>query len=337
MKMKKSLFPALALAFLFTACSTEVDLEADWEDIPVVYAFLSTQDTAHYVRVQKVFLEPGGNAIEIAQITDSIYYQEVAVELTNLRTEETVVLQRVNGADEGYPKEEGAFANDPNVLYKVRASDIDLQGGDPVRLTINRNDETPPVTAETLILSPLDTTANPSPSIRIPRLRYTQNLTVTFIPSEEAQLFDVEFLIRYRESVNSDNLTDFVERELVWPIAKGISRDDSSPRESVVVRGQSFYEFLGLNIPPANGKIRIFDGMDLSITAGGQEMLELVELSNANIGITSAQNIPVYSNVEGGLGVFTSRYLLQRNGIQVTQEALDSLINGIYTRQLNFK
>jgi len=337
MNMTRSLFPALALALLFTACSTEVDLEAEWEDIPVVYAFLSTQDTAHYVRVQKVFSEPGGNALEIAQITDSIYYREVAVELTNMRTEETVVLQRVNGADEGYPKEEGTFANDPNVLYKVRANEIGLQGGDLVRLTINRNDETPPAIAETRILSPIDTSANPSPSIRIPRLRYTQNLTVTFIPSEESKLFDVQFLIHYRESIDSDNPTDFVERELVWPIAEGFTRDDNNVRESVVVRGQSFYQFLGLNIPPADGKIRIFDGMDLFITAGGQEMLELLELSNANIGITSAQSIPVYSNVEGGLGVFTSRYQLQRNGIQVTQEALDSLIDGVYTRQLNFR
>lgn len=338
MKMTKSIIAALLLALALTSCSTEVNLEAEWEDIPVVYAFLSVQDTAHYVRVQKVFLEPGGNALQIAQVTDSIYYQNAAVEMTNLRTGETLLLERVDGADEGYPKEEGVFANDPNVLYKVRANEINLQGGDSVRLVINRGEFAEPSFANTRILSPIDTSASPSPSQRIGRLRYTTNLTVTWIPSDEAELFDIRFTIRYRESSSPENPTDFVARSLEWPIATGIARSNPERgRESFVVRGQAFYEFLSLNIPPANGKIRLFDGMDLRITGGGVEMLELTELSAANIGITSAQSIPVYTNVEGGLGVFTSRYELERTGIQLTQEALDTLQDGIFTRDLNFK
>lgn len=334
----KSVIFTLLLALTFASCSTEVDLEAEWEDIPVVYAFLSLQDTAHYVRVQKVFLEPDGNALQIAQNTDSIYYQNAAVEMTNIRTGETFLMERVDGADEGYPKEEGVFANAPNVLYKVKADEINFQGGDSVRLAINSGEFTEPSFAVTRVLGKIDTSRNPSPSQRIGRLRYNTNLTVTWIPSEEAELFDITFIIRYRESADPSTPSEFVEKSLEWPIAKGITRSNPDRgRENFMIRGEAFYQFVSLNIPPSDGEIRLLDGIDLRITAGGVEMLELVELSQANIGITSAQSIPVYSNVEGGLGVFTSRYQLERTNIQLTQEALDTLQDGIYTRDLNFK
>ena len=338
MNTMKSVIFTLLLALTFASCSTEVDLEAEWEDIPVVYAFLSLQDTAHYVRVQKVFLEPDGNALQIAQNTDSIYYQNAAVEMTNIRTGETFLMERVDGADEGYPKEEGVFANAPNVLYKVKADEINFQGGDSVRLAINSGEFTEPSFAVTRVLGKIDTSRNPSPSQRIGRLRYNTNLTVTWIPSEEAELFDITFIIRYRESADPSTPSEFVEKSLEWPIAKGITRSNPDRgRENFMIRGEAFYQFVFLNIPPSDGEIRLLDGIDLRITAGGVEMLELVELSQANIGITSAQSIPVYSNVEGGLGVFTSRYQLERTNIQLTQEALDTLQDGIYTRDLNFK
>ena len=338
MNTMKSVIPALLLALAATSCSTEVELEADWKDIPVVYAFLSLQDTAHYVRVQKVFVEPGGNALQIAQNTDSIYYQNAAVEMTNVRTGETLLMERVDGADEGYPKEEGLFANAPNVLYKIKADAINFQGGDSARLVVNRGEFSEPAFTTTRVLDKIDTSSNPAPTQRIGRLRYTTNLTVTWIPSEEAELFDITFTIRYRESADPENPMEFVEKSLEWPVAKSLARSNpDGVRESFMIPGRAFYEFLSLNIPPSSGEIRLFDGMDLRITAGGVEMLELVELSRANVGITSARNLPVYSNVEGGLGIFTSRYQLERTGIQITQEALDSLQDGVFTRDLNFK
>ena len=79
MKLLKPTILLLVLVMGWSACSTEVNLEAEWKDIPIVYGFLNIQDTAHYVRVQKAFLEPGGDALEIAQNSDSIYYDEVTV------------------------------------------------------------------------------------------------------------------------------------------------------------------------------------------------------------------------------------------------------------------
>jgi hypothetical protein len=72
--MRKISFVVLPLFIFCAACSTDFELEAEWRDIPIVYGLLSFTDTAHYVRVEKAFLPEGGDARDVAQIADSLYY-----------------------------------------------------------------------------------------------------------------------------------------------------------------------------------------------------------------------------------------------------------------------
>jgi hypothetical protein len=335
MKLLKPLVLLLVLVMGWSACSTEVNLEAEWKDIPIVYGFLNVQDTAHYVRVQKAFLEPGGDAIQIAQNSDSIYYDDIAVSLENRTKGTSFPLERVNGENEGYFKEEGLFANSPNILYKIDAVLADLEGGDEVVLRIDRGDELPPAMAETIVLSEIDSVGS-SPSNNINRWRYDQLLPVVWRPGPEAQIFDVRFIIHYRE-VTPGQMVEPVAKTVEWVVSRSVLRDDpDSAREKVDVSGEAFYAFLGSAIPPSEGEVRLFDYINIVITGAGAEFRDFILVEQANTGITSAQNIPIFTNVEEGLGVFTSRYQLVRRGIRLGDEARDSLSNGIYTRDINF-
>jgi hypothetical protein len=327
------LLPLLALS----ACSTDVELEAEWKDIPVVYSFLSLQDDTHYVRVQKAFLEPGGDAFQIAGISDSIYYDEnVSVTLNNLTQGTSFVLERVAASAEGIQKEEGLFAGDPHILYKLPVAQANLEGSDEIELRVDRGDELPPARATTTVLSPMDSVPG-APSNRISTWRYTQSQSVAWRSGTEAQIFDIRFIIYYRES-SVENPSVFEEKSLEWVVRQAVPRTDpTAARLQIEVRGESFYSFLGSALPPSQGEIRIFDNMDILITGAGAELLEYVRVSQANAGITSSQNIPTYTNVEEGLGVFTSRYELVRRGITLAESARDSLQNGIFTKQLNFR
>ena len=62
MRIRSAFLVGFLVVLFFSSCETDVVLEGEWKDIPVVYAFLSIQDTAHYVRVEKAFLQPGGDA-----------------------------------------------------------------------------------------------------------------------------------------------------------------------------------------------------------------------------------------------------------------------------------
>lgn len=333
--MLKPGFLLLVLVMGWSACSTEVNLEAEWKDIPVVYGFLSVQDTAHYIRIQKAFLEPGGDALQIAQINDSIYYDNLSVTLENRTQGTTFVLERVNGEDEGYVKDEGIFSNSPNTLYKLDAEEASLEGGDEVFLQINRGDDLPPATAETIIISQMDSVAS-SPPNNISQLRYNQLLPITWRPGPEAQIFDVRIVFHYRELIPGQT-EEPVAKTVEWVINKSVLREDTdSQREKVDISGQALFAFLGSAIPPSEGEVRLFDYMDIFITGAGKEFREFVLVAQANAGITSAQNIPTYTNVQEGLGVFTSRVQLMRTGFRLGGEARDTLEDGMFTRDINF-
>ncbi|KAA3638695.1 MAG: hypothetical protein DWQ02_04770, partial [Bacteroidetes bacterium] len=79
MDYMKNIGLILLATLSITACTTDFQLEGEWKDIPVVYGFISVADTAHYIRVEKAFLEPGGDANQIAQIADSLYYDNATV------------------------------------------------------------------------------------------------------------------------------------------------------------------------------------------------------------------------------------------------------------------
>lgn len=334
--MKKDLiFTLLSTIVFLSSCSTDFELEAEWKDIPIVYSFLSVQDTAHYVRVEKAFLEPGGNALEIARITDSIYYQNITVELVNLSSGKALTMERVDGNQEGYPKEEGIFANSPNVLYKVLADEAGFEEGDSVRVVINRGGNDEPAVAKTSIVGEIRINVNRPPD-RISRTRYNLPLFITWTPDEYARIFDVRFIFIYQERLPGESA--FTQKTAEWIVERDASYPDNNGDAITYEAGwESFFQALATQIPEAEGAVRIFSSMELRITGAGEELYQFIRVSRANTGITSAQSIPTYSNVEGGLGIVTSRYSALREGIVLAEEAIDSLRNGIYTRGLNFQ
>ncbi|MBK8555265.1 MAG: hypothetical protein IPL65_05590 [Lewinellaceae bacterium] len=77
--MRKLWILAPVFGLLLSTCSNDFEITAPWKSYPVVYAFLSAQDTAHYVRIEKAFLSPDKSALAVAQIADSLYYPVDAI------------------------------------------------------------------------------------------------------------------------------------------------------------------------------------------------------------------------------------------------------------------
>lgn len=326
----------LGLLVGFSTCTTDFEVEADWKDIPIVYGFLSTQDTAHYLRIEKAYLEPGGNALEVAQIADSIYYgPEVEVMLEKIATGELFVLERVDGNLEGYVRESGVFANQPNILYKIKKEDINLKTADEVRLTIDRGVGKELVTAETAVIGDLSLVET-LPRDPITLGGYNAELRIGWEVSTLAQLFDLRFVIHYLES-RPDNPAVFEPKTLEFILDKSIEREDESNRVSYFLRSGDFFQFLSSNLTVLDAGVRFFQGIDIGLVAAGEEFLELTKIGQANLGITSANEVPVYSNLSEGRGIFSSTARALRENIPLGPVSLDSLRNGIFTRDLGFQ
>ena len=333
--MRSVVFLAVTL-LLLSGCRDEFELEAPYRDIPVVYGYLSQQDEDHFIRVEKAFLEPGGDAEAIAQIADSIFYapDAVTVTLTNLRTDNAVVLERVNGEDFGLERAAGSFADSPNILYRGTQQALQLRGGDPVLLTVDRPGEEPAV-ATTRILSEVVSSVN-SPQDQLSMRLYDRTTNISFETGDAARVFDIRMFISIRERYPSDPSRNR-DLRLEWVLTDRFVPDEDNRTKTYQFEHLRFYQFLVNRLRVDPNVIRIFDGIELQISAAGSEVAEALRVATANQGITSSQALPTYSSVENGRGILTSRYQVLRTGLDLTRATRDSLVLGIYTQDLGFQ
>jgi len=82
--MRKFLIAAVILSVVFYSCKTDFNVVADWQDISIVYGLLDPTDTAQYIKINKAFLDKNTSALIIAQNPDSLYYQNLDVELLSI-------------------------------------------------------------------------------------------------------------------------------------------------------------------------------------------------------------------------------------------------------------
>ena len=111
------------LVILFFNCENDLDINADWKEIPVIYSILNSgsvgeSNTEHFIRVQKSFLGTN-SAYEMAQIEDSIYYADDDLKLwveklLNNQVLDSINLDLVSNLDKDY----GFFSTENHKVYK---------------------------------------------------------------------------------------------------------------------------------------------------------------------------------------------------------------------------
>ncbi len=332
--MKKIRNISLLMGFLVLAisCDNTVDLTAEFKDIPVVYGVLSPADEDHYIKVERAFL--GGdnsNALDIAQIADSLYYENLDVKVEHLNSGDVITLQKVNGEDEGLEREDGIFATSPNWLYKFST---ELVEGDEYTLRINRGDNLPEVTATTAIVGSFNFTSPIMPTDI--NIRY-RNFPLSWRKKDGIAFYDVKMLFHFLEE-DADNIGIFNERTIQWDIFDNLSADNGGSNTfSINFDGEQFYQFVGGELDDINGRKRIFTSLDFVVDAGAEDLFDYINIGLANTGITSSQVIPTYTNLSEGVGVFSSKNREIYEGFTLKAEARDSLATGIYTTGLGFE
>lgn len=329
----KWMFGLIFTGFLFTACDNELVVTDKWKDIPIVWAFLSKSDTAVYIRVEKAFLDPNMSADSIALIADSIYYPNAVVKLKRIASGQEYTLTRVDGSLEGYPREDGAFAQFPNYLYKIKGNIINLVVGDEYQFILKRNEQADLVTAETIIL-PAPVLRNPSPGTN---LLFKPNVTFTFSWNEipDAGIYDLQMRFHYTEKQDTANM--YIPKSVQWTIAQGIVDPEGSTDPGYKMDGGEFYNSVSANIDVDPNVTRIFQSIDILVWCGGKELQDYQTITLANTGITSTQEIPEYTNLSEGKGIVTSRNVSINMDFGLHPQSLDSLKNGSVTGDLNFQ
>lgn len=321
--------------FTFFACSNEFELNAPAKEIPIVYGVLSRSDDIHYIRVEKAFIDENISALELAQDPNALYFEDAQVELVRENNGDAFLLERVDASQLGLERADGIFATTPNILYRIEASELNLQEEETYRLNIRRAADNLLTTAITPIVG--DVRLNrPIPGEQKPPLRVVvdDELTIVWAADETAKLFDVTMIINYEE-FNPNDANSVVLKSLEWSLAKSVESTDGPNR--VEPEGIEFYQFLNGNIVVDPALQRVLKDIDLRIDAGGEELFNYINVGQANTGITSAQVIPNYTNLSSGLGIFASRNTLIERGFVLDAQTKQELRDNDLTRDLNFR
>lgn len=351
MKMLIQLFKTASLAcllFVVNGCDNELNLiEPNNQATPVVYGFLSMKDTATYIRVERSFVDIKRSPIELAKIADSITYPaNVEVYLVRIKTNERYPLQKIDGNTEGYRRDTGAFATIPNYLYKIKTSTLELKSNEDWRVEVLRKGDTKVIArAETKVIGNYDITMQPFVSLD-PSFPCTFETNETASGKGDADViarfYAINILFNYEETIG----TTTTKKQITWNFSPNQARKGAPnaiyDQQSFTKSGRDFYEFLGNNIPITAGVVRKFIDFDVEVTAGGQEIIDLLSVGIANLGITGSQTIPIYTNVRDGsnvnaLGIFGSRNKFTKKGFKMVDPSLELLKNGPFTKQLNFR
>ena len=328
----------LALAgLLFVACENEVDLLTPAEEggaLPVVFGLVNSSEDEQNVSLTRTFrFSDGGSAFTSAANPDSLYFpaEAVQVRVTNTRTGVTTISERVDLSAEGQQRNPGAFPVSPNILHRFELSDIMARPGDSIVLAVVRDNQ---VIAESdvRILSELEFSASrPAPQMYslIGRSPFSFNWRIR-TNGAPIVTYEVGFEFSFEETSPSGT----VQRTLYFAPGQDLDANTNSVSN---LRLDGFLPFLASRLTADPSITRSFTDIRLVITGGDENFGAYQELIRANTGITATQELPVFSNIEGGLGLFGSiTQLRQMDMATLSNGTFDSLRSSVITRDLNF-
>lgn len=119
----------LGLGSLFSGCSTDLDPNADYKEITVLYSILNPSERIHYVKVTKAFQNNNADARSIAStLKDSLYYgPEMQVKLQKLKADSSVLAEYPLVRIDTTGKDPGTFFSGSQILYRTHNLALDDQ------------------------------------------------------------------------------------------------------------------------------------------------------------------------------------------------------------------
>lgn len=337
----------LACTGALVSCKNKFEVAAPYKNITVVYGLLDMVDTAHYIRIEKAFMDNNLSAFEMAKVPDSSFYRNLTVTMKVLNDAGSLVgsytLPRVDLTAEGYPKDSGAFFQTPNYAYKFKST---LNPDYRYRLVMYNGETGQTDSAETPVLD-----ANPA---NFGLLEWKVATQIISFSREYTADGDKFFEKMYQAALPKNAALAQLYLRFNWTdsnIATGVSQrhsadfsgfySDASNPAVIKVRNRDIYDFLKktLGEPTSASQYRYFDSCDMILYIAGEEYKRYQELNSNLGGLTSSEVKPQYTNIKGKdvLGLFSTRAHVQRLQIPISGDTRDSIALNPRTANLNIR
>jgi hypothetical protein len=326
------IYLSIFLIFL-TSCSEEVNLNGDFKETAVVYGLLDHADSIHFIKITRAFIGPG-NSLEIAQIPDSSYFNNVELTVSEyqggalLRTwllEDTIVTNKdVDGAFYAPEQKVYYFKTLPTVSASMGVPGTvqtspnplltSLKPGCTYKMKAIINDGAFEVNGETELVNGLN----------LSQINNNQFSGFSFFNSFQYKYISDE--VRLSSTGNSSIISCDLRVEFEEYIANigelktfkwflGEKPCLKNQVEQFSIEGELFYQLIASNVTQ-NNQIdkRKMKGILITVTGGAQELYNYMVVNKPTTSL--AQSKPTYTNLsitEGKrvVGIFSSRQTLE--------------------------
>ncbi|MCD6011181.1 MAG: hypothetical protein K0Q79_1043 [Flavipsychrobacter sp.] len=352
MQLKRLILPLIAIfALLSAGCSEKINVAAPYKDISVVYGLLDNWDTAHYIRVQKAFLDNNKSALDMAKTYDSSFYNNLSVIIKRFnfsyKLVDTIHLNLVNLDNEGYPKQPGVFFTSPNYAYKFKGP---LDPNYIYRLVITNlatgktDSADAPILDDTQLstfyVDALDSTLNPRLDFHSTASHKSYSLSGYY---KAAVGFNYKFYTENGDSILQSNPAaiaqaiirfNWVDSEITTGVMTPRFYDYDAGFVNVVnstfefeIKNTLLYGALATALKKAPTNVaRLLDRCEIFVYMSTIDFLTYRNRSLVQgIGITGNEIQPIYTNIKGSsVGLYTSKGW--RGGkITMTSTTVDSV------------
>lgn len=293
--MKKIfLFTLLLVSSLFwMSCDKDVELLADYEDIPIVYGLINPVDSISYLRIEKAFLTDG-DVFEAAAIADSnLYSYKLNVRLYSDNVSITFDTMTVHN------KEGGIFYAPDMMVYYAVTNEL-LNDDDEYFLEI-----TNPVTG-TIVTSSSSLIDGSRMNIDYPRnkISFDGDNSIEFESIVNGRLYDVNLRYHYKEVDITTNDTTWHYVDWILPSQTSLYLTGGETMY-FLYSGDAFYANLLQNIPVNNSVFRLTGDCDVIVSVADETFNVYMDVNSPSTSLVIDR--PSYTNIENGYGVFASR------------------------------
>mgnify|MGYP001192254472 CR=1 FL=1 len=314
------LFSLLSAAALFnSSCTTDFELNAEYDEIPVVFGILDQSVDTQFVKINKSFIG-GGDNMSYAAINDSSLYSNVVG-----RVEEYVD----NVLTETFPLEEmwvtnldeGIFYTDSQKVYFFVPTSLTkpyLNEDATYKLIVDVSEEAKPILTETNLIIGSDLnwdllTSNGAVQNGIifataSTLSEDEYLTSSpkSTPGGNADKYEFKLRLHFTEVTFAGAST---EKYIEWNLGEVAVVSGNLKKE---ISGEAFYSAVSNKLAnytyEADVEKRIIgkDNIEIIVTAANENLSLFMGINEPATGVVTEQ--PIFTNVEGGVGIFASRF-----------------------------
>ena len=319
------LFTAFSIMVILFSCNEQIELSGDFKETAIVYGLLDHSDSMHYVKITRAFIGPG-NAVDIAQIEDSSYFNSVYATIEELeggtvtRTwvlSDTIIENKdTNGVFFAPTQKVYYFKTLPTTISTSGAFGTVQTSPDPqlsslnpnaqYRLNADINDGLFRVSATTDLVNGLTTNATSQNFT----FKFASNpgeykaQSVTISNTGNAHVVNAKIGINIAEYIGEDAVSQTID----WTIGE----NDVMPNSSITfsAQGETFYNRVIDNV--TNDPLidqRNFLGFEVVMTGGSEDLYNYITVNQPSSSL--AQTKPTYTNLEVTndyrvIGIFSS-------------------------------